>query len=186
MGDGWGLEERREAADSVFLFPVVCWLSVMRPRLRPRRPVIGQGIRWLPREAGPGPGCLVRAKARKTDKSFQKQCRHKERKESCANLCPVWMVNCLNGHWNTISDQNRWKNKTNLSVLLQLTLLSETSTEYILIYAKQHWKQMQRSISVKLKLRYVGSYNVFLKMFFEVPTRDRLGHSVIQPQHHRG
>lgn len=50
--EGW--EERREAADSVFLFPVVCWLSVMRPRLRPRRPVIGQGIRWLPREAWPG------------------------------------------------------------------------------------------------------------------------------------
>ena len=50
MVEGW--EERREAADSVFLFPVVCWLSVMRPRLRPRRPVIGQGIRWLPREAG--------------------------------------------------------------------------------------------------------------------------------------
>lgn len=80
MVEGW--EERREAADSVFLFPVVCWLSVMRPRLRPRRPVIGQGIRWLPREAWQS----RQAEARKTDKSFQKQCRHKERKESCANL----------------------------------------------------------------------------------------------------
>jgi len=31
-------EERREAADSVFLFPVVCWLSVMRPPLKAMAP----------------------------------------------------------------------------------------------------------------------------------------------------
>lgn len=49
MVEGW--EERREAADSVFLFPVVCWLSVMRPHLRPQHPAIGQGIRWLPQDA---------------------------------------------------------------------------------------------------------------------------------------
>lgn len=64
MVEGW--EERREAADSVFLFPVVCWLSVMRPRLRPRRPAIGQGIRWLPREAGLSRAASSDPKARNT------------------------------------------------------------------------------------------------------------------------
>ena len=64
MVEGW--EERREAADSVFLYPVVCWLSVMRPHLRPRRPVIGQGIRWLPREAGLSRAASSDPKARKT------------------------------------------------------------------------------------------------------------------------
>lgn len=64
MVEGW--EERREAADSVFLFPVVCWRSVMRPRLRPRRPAIGQGIRWLPREAGLSRAASSDPKARNT------------------------------------------------------------------------------------------------------------------------
>lgn len=131
MVEGW--EERREAADSVFLFPVVCWLSVMRPRLRPRRPVIGQGIRWLPREAWPGPGRRVRPKpGRQT--SFQKQCRHKERKGSCTNLLccvdAVWMVNYLNGSWNMIlSFQLKkggkiWKHPGTSRFLIQLNLFS--------------------------------------------------------------
>lgn len=72
MVEGW--EERREAADSVFLFPVVCWLSVMRPHLRPRRPAIGQGIRWLPREAWPGrAGPPRQAEARNAERRFQKE-----------------------------------------------------------------------------------------------------------------
>lgn len=74
MVEGW--EERREAADSVFLFPVVCWLSVMRPHLRPQRPAIGQGIRWLPRDARRA-GPPRHAETQKT--SFQKWWRKEER-----------------------------------------------------------------------------------------------------------
>lgn len=93
MVEGW--EEWREAADFVFLFPVVCWLSVMRPRLRPWRPAIGQGIRWLPREdlAWPGRARLpLLAKARKTDSNY----RNKENSPAEARSDCVIIRNCYN------------------------------------------------------------------------------------------
>lgn len=139
MVEGW--EEWREAADSVFLYPVVCWLSVMRPHLRPRRPVIGQGIRWLPREAGLSRAASSDPKARKTSI------------EDNADTSPA--PTCLLCGW-----LNRKKTeKTFLPPLSSLKL----PHSYICKTAKKtvvriHFCETIRSLS--------RSYNVFLKTFF--------------------
>lgn len=109
MVEGW--EERREAADSVFLFPVVCWLSVMRPRLRPRRPVIGQGIRWLPREAWPGWAASSGQKTgRQTRISRNNADTKKEKSPALTCLLCGWLTTWI-GSWNIVSGERRKKYK---------------------------------------------------------------------------
>lgn len=86
MGDGWGLE--RTAWSSIFCFPVSCGLltkcnappfEATAPSDRTRDPVTPEGDR-----ARPGWSALS-DQFQKTDGSFRKQCRHKEREESHNN-----------------------------------------------------------------------------------------------------